>query len=72
MNTDQKLWLVSRYDENDPTIFEVCGIFDDEAKALALCTTWEFGLGPLKLNEDLTKTSGTDWEGFYYPIHRDK
>ncbi len=63
---DQNVFLVGRWND-DCTMWEVMGIFEDESDAVDECTTSKDFVGPIPLNKSLPDK--TEWPGAYYPIH---
>lgn len=70
------LWLAGRMNV-DPAValsscepWEVLGIYDEEAKAVARCTSWYDFVGPIRLNEDAPEPT-IPWPGCYYPLAKE-
>lgn len=60
-----KLFIVGKANDryND---WEFCGVFDDEKKAVEVCTTSNHFVGPCVLNKKIPDER-TEWPESYYP-----
>ena len=62
------VWIVGKqinwYTEG--SVWEIQGVFSNEALAVAACRTPLYFVGPLTLNESLPDETVV-WEGCYYP-----
>jgi len=65
MKEDKTVFVVGRWND-DCTMWEVMGIFEDEQKAVENCTAWNDFVGPISLNRALPERA--EWPGAYFPI----
>lgn len=63
----KKFWLVYKFVNKNE--FDIMGLFDNKSKAIKRCKSWEYGVGPLILNESLSDNR-VEWNGAFYPISR--
>ncbi len=68
-----KLWVVGEVKNPDMgcDIWEFCGVFDTEKKAIAACTSGDHFIGPVDLNF-LIPNPTEDWPNSYYPLVKDE
>lgn len=64
-----KLWVVGKIMNPDTgcDIWEFCGVFDTEKKAIEVCKTENYFVGPVDLNFVVPEPS-VNWPNSYYPI----
>lgn len=53
------------------TVWEILGVFDDEAVAIGHCTERHHFVGPIELNEMLP-LERRPWQGSWYPLLQGK
>lgn len=65
------LWVLGRADVETPRgyVWDICGVFDTEAAAVAGCTTERHFVGPIPLNVRLPDQT-EPWPGAYSPMDR--
>jgi hypothetical protein len=61
------LWIVGRRVDDSGREWEFCGVFDDEAAAVAHCTTDECWVGRAELNRPVPIEITSDWPLCWYP-----
>jgi len=61
-----ELWVVGKVVFEDRQRWEIQGVFDNEALAVAACRDEWYFVGPVVLNEVLPHES-VEWPGAYYP-----
>ena len=66
---DQELWVVGKVDPDNPTRWELQGVFSDAALAASICQDHWF-VAPIELNM-IYPEEPTVWPGAYYPTHTD-
>jgi len=64
-----KLWIVGKILNPDTgcDIWEFCGVFDTEEKAVAICKTEDYFVGPADLNF-IVPDPTVDWPNAYFPL----
>lgn len=65
------LWIVGKNLLEGPNDWEFIGVFDSEVKAVESCRTYQYFVGPVRLNEAFPDET-CEWVGVYYPIKKDK
>ncbi len=66
------VWIVGQFlDEAERgVVWELAGVFTDEARAVAACRDCSYFVGPLALDAPLPHET-TAWAGAYYPLAAD-
>jgi hypothetical protein len=57
--------------KKEGVVWELAGVYDNEEKALAVCTNRYYFIGPITLNQTFPKES-IEWPGAYYPYPNKK
>ena len=66
-----KLYIVGEVQEDNYLIWEFCGVFSTEEKAIAACVNDCQFIGLAILDEDYSEESGP-WPEAYYPLLKEK
>lgn len=63
----ETVWIVGKLDPDVDGPWEVMGVYDSEANAVAACKDWRYFVGPQDMNVP-APDERTAWPGCYYPI----
>ena len=67
---ENNLWIVGKNLIKGKNSWEFVGAFNDEQLAIKSCRTYQYFVGPAKLNESLSDET-CEWIGAYYPIKKE-
>lgn len=67
----QQLYVVGHVGGDHPEAWQIRGVYDDEAKAVAVCCDDEHFVGPVIMNATFP-FEACDWPGLWFPTFQKK